>query len=236
MIARASQIVQELYSTPPVSVLLVDDRLDFRQGLQNLLSFYSLTGEARFKIVGQATAVDQALQSIHEQSPNIVLLDFELRDNGGLQLLHQLNSLALSHPPRILVLSSNQDDEQVFRAMQEGAHGYVCKNQISLHLMEAIATLLRGDIYLSSELMTSFFRAFHFYSGKSLPCGSKIHLTEREREVLQCLVDGASNEGISARMNITVGTVKAYLTTIFEKLAVKSRTQAALKALRLGLI
>ena len=101
---------------------------------------------------------------------------------------------------------------------------------------EAIATILRDEIYLSSSIATAFFRGFHFYSGQSLRSHPTIHLTERERQVLHWVVQGESNVRISQELNITVGTVKAYLTTIFEKLEVKSRTQAALKALRLGLV
>jgi DNA-binding NarL/FixJ family response regulator len=103
-------------------------------------------------------------------------------------------------------------------------------------LLEAIQVVLRGQVYLAPEVATCFFQKFQALAGRSLAANQTIHLTEREREVLYWLVQGASNEMISQQLCITVGTVKAYLTTIFEKLWVASRTQAALKALKLGLI
>lgn len=246
--------------TRPISVLLVDDRPEFRQGLQTLLDFYNSSGPWTFRVVGHAASVEQALQLIREQSPTLVLLDLELDQGNGLQVLHHLSQLPTttkalvpktgletalqgSHPglhpnpaTKVLVLSGHQEDEWVFRAMQAGARGYVFKNRLSVQLLEAIATILRGEVYLSPEVATCFFRSFHFYGGHSLASIPSVHLTEREREVLNCLVQGESNDGIAAQLNITVGTVKAYLTAIFEKLEVRSRTQAALKALRLGLI
>lgn len=120
--------------------------------------------------------------------------------------------------------------------MKAGAHGYLIKHKIAGQLLEAIQVILRNEIYLPSEVATRFFRLFHFYAGHSLPSDSPIHLTQREREVLVWLTQGASNEKISSELDITVGTVKAYLTAIFEKLEVRSRTQAALKALKLGLV
>ena len=124
----------------------------------------------------------------------------------------------------------------MFRAMQAGANGYVLKDCIATQLCEAISTVLKNEIYLAPELATSFFRMFHFYTGRSLQASRNLHLTEREQEVLHWLVQGASNEDIAKHLYITVATVKAHLTAIFEKLGVNSRTQAIIKALKLGLV
>ncbi len=120
--------------------------------------------------------------------------------------------------------------------MQAGACGYLLKQYLVERLWLAMRTVLEGQIYLSPEVTTSFFRRFHFYSGCSVVPVGAVPLTEREREVLQWLVQGASNDAIARQMHITVATVKAHLTAIFEKLAVKSRTQAIVKALKLGLV
>ncbi len=221
-------------SAPLVSIVLVDDRADFRQGLQTLLDFYNSTGSLKFKVVGHAASVEQAVQVIQEQSPNLVLLDLELGQGSGLDVLEHLRSSSI--PANVLVLSGHQEDDQVYRAMQAGARGYVFKDHLSVQLLMAITVVLKDQIYLSPEVATCFFRSFHFHCGQSLAGGASVHLTERERAVLRCLIQGASNEKIASQLNITVGTVKAYLTTIFEKLEVSSRTQAALKALQLGLL
>lgn len=217
-----------------VSILLVDDEPLFRKGLHTLLSFYSNNGSFHFQVVGEAASVDQALQLAQEQHPALILLDLELlQDNGITALIHLRER---SYEGKVLVLSGHRGDEWVFRAMQAGANGYVLKDCIATQLCEAISTVLKNEIYLAPELATSFFRMFHFYTGRSLQASRNLHLTEREQEVLHWLVQGASNEDIAKHLYITVATVKAHLTAIFEKLGVNSRTQAIIKALKLGLV
>jgi len=221
-------------SIQPISILLVDDEQRFRQGLRTLLGFYNGNGNLRFDIVGEAASVDQALNLTVEQRPALILLDLELPPSDGVTALIRLGELP--YKGKVLVLSAHREDEWVFRAMQAGACGYVFKDRLATQLCEAIATVMRDEVYLSPEVATHFFRLFHFYAGRSLQACQAIHLTEREQEVLNWLVQGASNEEIAQHLYITVATVKAHLTAIFEKLAVNSRTQAIVKALKLGLV
>jgi DNA-binding NarL/FixJ family response regulator len=221
-------------SIQPISILLVDDEQRFRQGLRTLLGFYNANGDLRFDIVGEAASVDQALNLTVEQRPALILLDLELPPSDGVTALIRLGELP--YKGKVLVLSAHREDEWVFRAMQAGACGYVFKDRLATQLCEAIATVMRDEVYLSPEVATHFFRLFHFYAGRSLQASHAIHLTEREQEVLNWLVQGASNEEIAQHLYITVATVKAHLTAIFEKLAVNSRTQAIVKALKLGLV
>lgn len=221
-------------SIQPISILLVDDEQRFRQGLRTLLGFYNANGDLRFDIVGEAASVDQALNLTVEQRPALILLDLELPPSDGVTALIRLGELP--YKGKVLVLSAHREDEWVFRAMQAGACGYVFKDRLATQLCEAIATVMRDEVYLSPEVATHFFRLFHFYAGRSLQASQAIHLTEREQEVLNWLVQGASNEEIAQHLYITVATVKAHLTAIFEKLAVNSRTQAIVKALKLGLV
>jgi DNA-binding NarL/FixJ family response regulator len=220
--------------THPISTLLVDDSVAFRHGLRNLLDFHNSTSPLQFQIVGQAATLRQALDLVLQQSPMLILLDMELAQDSGINLLQQLQ--AQTKRSHVLVVSGHQEEEWVFKAMQAGARGYIFKHQLSMQLLEAIQVVLQDRIYLPPEVATQFFQQFHFCAGRSLTKSSTVHLTEREQDVLRWLVQGASNEAISRHLNITVGTVKAYLTTIFEKLEVTSRTQAALQALKLGLI
>jgi DNA-binding NarL/FixJ family response regulator len=218
----------------PISTLLVDDCSAFCQGLRSLLDFYSTTSPLRFQVVGQANSCEQAIDHAIQQSPMLILLDLDLGQSSGLEVLERLRS----HPKasRVLVLSAHQEGEWIFKAMQAGAKGYLFKQNLSSHLLEAIQVVMQNQVYLSPEVATRFFQLFHFAAGRSMPGTQTIHLTERERDVLHWLVQGVSNEVIAHKLNITVGTVKAYLTTIFEKMNVSSRTQAALQALKLGLI
>lgn len=223
-----------MIAVQPVSVLLVDDEPRFRQGLRTLLEFYNVNQNLRFEVVGEAATVEQALNLAVEQHPALILLDMELPAADGITALMQLKELAFKG--KVLALSAHHEDEWVFRAMQAGACGYVFKDRLATQLMEAITTTLNDQIYLSPEVATHFFRLFHFYAGRSIQACKAVHLTEREQEVLHWLVQGASNEEIAHHLYITVATVKAHLTAIFEKLSVSSRTQAIVKALKLGLV
>jgi DNA-binding NarL/FixJ family response regulator len=182
-------------SIQPISILLVDDEQRFRQGLRTLLGFYNANGDLRFDIVGEAASVDQALNLTVEQRPALILLDLELPPSDGVTALIRLGELP--YKGKVLVLSAHREDEWVFRAMQAGACGYVFKDRLATQLCEAIATVMRDEVYLSPEVATHFFRLFHFYAGRSLQACQAIHLTEREQEVLNWLVQGASNEEIA---------------------------------------
>lgn len=217
-----------------VSILLVDDDPIFRQGLKTLLNFYNHNNDFELTVVGEAASVDQALKLASQQHPGLILLDLELPQTDGITALLRWRQELFQG--RAIVLSARRQDEAVFRAMQAGARGYVFKDCLAQQLYDAIATVINGEIYLAPEVATSFFRVFHFYSGHSLPSCPKIHLTAREQEVLQWLIKGASNEQIAKRLCVTVATVKAHLTAIFQKLGVSSRTQAIVKALKVGLV
>ncbi len=218
----------------PFSVLLVDDSRPFRQGLRTLLDFYSSNSNVQFQIVGEAASVDQAVYLVQEQHPMLMLLDMELAHESGISVLYTLYEQ--NRATKTLVLSVHHEDEWVFQAMQAGAQGYVCKDHVGDQLFDAVTTILQDQVYLSPEIATSFFRLFHFYAGRSLQACQALNLTDREQQVLQWLVQGASNDAIAHQLHITVATVKAHLTAIFEKLNVRSRTQAIVKALKLGLV
>jgi DNA-binding NarL/FixJ family response regulator len=221
-----------------VSVLLVENDSIFRRGLHTLLSFYSDDCYLQFQIVGEATSSEQAIKLVIEQKPALILLDvklaLELPEDSGLKVLMDLKKL--DYHGKALILSAHREDELVFRAMQLGARGYVAKDRIGSQLYDAISTVMNDEIFLPPDIATSFFRIFHFYAGRSLQGSTTIHLTDREREVLNLLIKGASNEEISHYLHVTIATVKAHLTSVFEKLGVTSRTQAIVKALKLGLV
>ena len=218
----------------PLSLLIVDDEPQFRHGLRTLLDFYSSQGLGLIQVVGEAASSSQALKLASEQHPALMLLDMELAAEDGVDVLLGLKDRA--YVGKVLVLSAHREDERVYRAMQAGANGYVFKHRIASQLCDAISTVMGGEIYLSPEVVTGFFRMFNFYAGQSLQVCREMNLTEREQEVLHWLVQGESNEAIASHLYVTVATVKAHLTAIFSKLKVKSRTQAIVKALKLGLV
>jgi len=217
-----------------LTVLLVEDNERFRQGLRTLLSFYNGNGALPLEVVGEANCLDQVLKLTKDKSPDLILLDLQLIGTDGITVLVSLKQI--NYPGKVLVLSAHQEDEWIFRAMQAGACGYVFKNHLGTQLCEAINTVTKSEIYLPSEVASRFFRFFQAYSDSCLRACYELHLTEREQEVLYWLTQGASNEEIAKHLYVTVATVKAHLTSIFEKLKVNSRTQAIVTALKLGLV
>jgi len=217
-----------------LSVLLVDDDQRFRQGVRTLLDFYSFNGSLLLDVVGEAASVERVLSLTAQQCPALILLDLELATGNGITALVRLKEI--SYTGKVLVLSAHQEDDWIFQAMQAGAAGYVFKSRLAIQLYEAITTVLNSEIYLPADAASGFFRRFQADSESSIQARQHLHLTEREQEVLHWLTQGASNEEIAKYLYVTVATVKAHLTSIFEKLKVTSRTQAVVAALKLGLI
>jgi DNA-binding NarL/FixJ family response regulator len=217
-----------------ISVLLVDDDEHFRQGLLNLFSFYNNSDALDVEIIGEADCVEKALKLTNQKCPNLILLDMELVGNNGITVLVSLKEI--NYIGKVLMLSAHQEDDLIFQAMQKGAAGYIFKSRVATQLYEAIKTVMRSEIYLPPESASGFFRRFQANSDSSQQKIDQLHLTQREQEVLYLLTQGASNEEISKKLYVTLATVKAHLTSIFEKLKVTSRTQAIVTAIKLGLV
>ena len=229
-----TQIPQSL--SRAISLVLVDDDERFLKGLRILLNFYKTKDGQKLVVLGEADREQKIINLIEQQRPEIILLDLELKsgNRAGIEALWKLKQLHCTS--KVIVLSSYREDKVIFQAMQAGAWGYVCKDSLAEQLLPAITTVLQDRVYLAPEIATSFFRSFRVYTERSRATCQKIKLTQREQEVLQLLIEGASNQIISEQLYITVATVKAHLTSIFDKFEVKSRTQAIVKAFRLGLV
>lgn len=217
-----------------ISTLLVDDDEVFRQGLRNLLDFYSNNNSLSIKVIGETNSVEQALKVTTKKSPDLILLDMELVGSDGITALAHLKDIG--YVGKVLVLSGHQEDNYIFQAMEKGAAGYIFKTRLATQLYEAINTVIQSQIYLPQEAASSFFRKFQANSDSIRQKKDELHLTQREQEVLYLLTQGASNEEIAKQLYVTVATVKAHLTNIFEKLKVTSRTQAIVTAIKLGLV
>ena len=228
----------QVYKSPlrSISLVLVDNDERFLKGLRTLLNFHKTKDGQKFVVLGEAHREQEVLSLVEEQKPELILLDLELKqgNRAGINVLWQLKQLP--YRGKVIVLSSYREDEVIFQAMQAGAYGYVCKDSLAEQLLPAITTVLNERVYLAPEIATSFFHYFRIQTERSRFNCQQIKLTEREQEVLQLLIEGASNQKISQQLCITIATVKAHLTSIFDKLKVKSRTQAIVKAFRLGLV
>ena len=214
-----------------IRVLIVDDQALFREGLRTLLSVHP-----DIDVVGEAANGREAVAGVGELRPDVVLMDLRMPVLTGAQATREIR--ALPRPCPVLVLTTFDDDEDVFDALRAGATGYLLKDTSSEKIAEAIRSAARGEAFLHPAVATKVVAEFsRLSSPPPVPQESPLDaLSEREREVLQQLARGMSNKEIARELCIAQGTVKNHLTNIFTKLGTFDRTQAALKAREFGLV
>lgn len=221
-------------SEPAISVLLVEDHALTRAGMQ--LAFKS-TNE--IKIVGEAANGKQAVEMAQSLAPNVVLMDIGLPLMDGIAATKAIKQSLPN--TRVMMLTSHSDDADLFSAFSSGADGYCLKDVESSALINAVRAVAAGAAWLDPAiagrvLAASTSRARPITTTGSRGPGPSVEITEREHDVLTLLVEGLSNSQIAERLSVSAETVKSHVSHILEKLNVSDRTQAAVKALRAGLV
>jgi len=210
-------------------VLIADDQALFREGLRKVLEANGL------EVVGEAANGEEAVQLTIERTPDVVLMDLRMPVMDGVGATRQIAQLPRA--PRVVALTTFDDDASVFDALRAGALGYLLKDAQSTKLIEAIELAARGHAWLQPSVAAKVISEF----ARTAPVPGKrdvagdLGLSEREVAVLRQLASGASNKEIAVTLRIAEGTVKNHVTNIFGKLKVHDRTQAALRARELGL-
>jgi two-component system, NarL family, response regulator LiaR len=210
-----------------IRVLVVDDHRLVRKGVISLLQTAS-----EIEVVGEAENGELAVAEAIALQPDVVLLDLSMPVADGLTAIPALKKLKPA--PSILVLTSFSEDERVFAAVRAGALGYVLKDCSPEQLVEAIKSVSRGQPSLSSDVAQKLVRQVHRSSTPSIRPIEP--LSDRELEVLKLVAAGLSNSDIAERLAISERTVGAHISRILDKLGVANRTQAALYAMREGLV
>jgi DNA-binding NarL/FixJ family response regulator len=211
-----------------IRVLIADDQALFREGLHAVLTAHGID------VVGEASNGDEAVTLAARLHPDVVLMDLRMPIVDGVAATRRLQ--ALPRPPRVIALTTFDDDESVFDAVRAGALGYLLKDSSSARLIEAIQLAVRGESLLDPSVAAKLVGEFaRIPPAPQRHASAQLGLSERELAVLQHLARGASNKEIAAELRISEGTVKNHVTSIFEKLEVADRTRAALKARSLGL-
>jgi DNA-binding NarL/FixJ family response regulator len=204
----------------------------FREGLRTLLSV-----QPDFQVVGEAENGEQALEKAASLKPEVVLMDLRMPIMDGVTATRRLNTMYPSC--RVIVLTTFDDDENVFEGLRAGALGYLLKDAPSEKLFEAIRAAARGESFLQPSVAAKVVAEFTRLA-RQAPSRQEQEpveaLSERELDVLRLLASGASNREIAAHLVLAEGTVKNHVTNILAKLGVNDRTQAALKARDLGLV
>lgn len=209
-----------------IRVLLVDDHTILRDGLRNILEL-----ESDIQVVGEAVSGGEVINKIEECTPDVVLMDINLPEMNGVELTEKVKKY---YPDaKVLILTMYSHDEYFLTALRAGADGYLLKDSPSDMVVEAIRTVARGESILNPS-MTKRLLTFHQQQHQFKTVENE--LTEREREVLICLVQGLNNKDIAERLYISDKTVKIHVSKIFKKLNVKSRSQAVIYAVQHQLV
>ena len=213
-------------------LLLVDDQALFREGLRTLLGL-----QADFEIAGEAANGEEAVSQVRTLVPDVVLMDLRMPVMGGVEATRRIRLEAPA--ARVIVLTTFEEDEEVFAALRAGAAGYLLKASPSAKLCEAIRLAARGESLLEPSVAAKVVAEFARMGGRearrpSPPLAEP--LSVRERDVLRLLAEGRSNKEIAGELGIAEGTVKNHMSNVLGKLGVLDRTQAALRARELDLI
>jgi DNA-binding NarL/FixJ family response regulator len=214
-----------------IRVLIADDQALFREGLRAVLTGHGVD------VVGEASNGLEAVELATALAPDVVLMDLRMPVMDGVTATRQI--CALPRAPRVIALTTFDDDDSVFDAVRAGALGYLLKDTPSARLVEAIRLAARGESLLepavAAKLLAEFARTTAPPKREPRDIAAELGLSERELLVLQVLTRGAANKEIATQLRIAEGTVKNHVTNILTKLNVHDRTQAALKARALGL-
>jgi two-component system nitrate/nitrite response regulator NarL len=214
----------------PLEVLLVDDHVLFRKGVASLLS-----SREDVIVVGEAGNGCEALDKARETVPDVILMDVHMPECNGLDAVRAIKR----EMPRvkIIMLTVDENDEILFEAVKNGAQGYLLKKLDPQQLFDMLEAVARGEVALSPAMMAKVLNEFQkpvTEAGK--PGEVREHLTSREMDVLQLVVQGATNKEIANALSITENTVKKHLQSILSKLHLQNRIQAAVYAVQEGLL
>jgi len=213
-----------------IRILLIDDHSLFRTGIRLLLQRYP-----EFDIVGEAADGLEGIKRARALAPDVILLDLNM---PGLSGLETLQLLAQDVPDcAVLVLTVSEDAEDLGRALQAGASGYLLKNVDSDALVAAIRKVASGEAAIADEMTGKLVEQFRRRSDPAPGGrGQRDRLTQREREIVQCLARGESNKLIARNLDLSESTVKIHVQNILKKLDLSSRVQVAVYAVEHGLL
>jgi DNA-binding NarL/FixJ family response regulator len=210
--------MRKLKKENSIRVMLVDDHLAFRKGMAALIE-----SEPDLRVIAEAGDGAKALDVYRQKKPDVVLMDLRLPGMGGVEAIIAIRK---EFPDaRVIVLTTFDMDEDIFRAMQSGAKSYLLKDTPEDELSETIRAVHAGKQVLPRRV-----------AERLAERQKRADLSEREVEALQLLIKGRSNKEIGAALFISEDTVKAHLKTLFSKLQVKDRTEAAISAIKHGIV
>lgn len=209
-----------------IQILIADDHTLFRDGLRAL--FASLPDTA---VIAEASSGTEAVTLAEEHQPDVILMDIQMPGMNGIEATRRI--VETSPHIGVIVVTMFEDDDSVFAAMRAGARGYVLKGSDQDEMLRAIQAVARGEALFGPNIAARL--ATFFNSSRSSSIEAFPELTDREREVLQLLAQGMTNQQIAQSLYISVKTVRNHVSNIFSKLQVADRVQAIIRARDAGL-
>jgi two-component system, NarL family, response regulator len=203
---------------PPIRLLIAEDHTIVRQGLKTIFSQAD-----DITVVAEAADGEQTVALFRQHQPDVAIIDLRMPKLEGVDAIAQIRQEYST--ARLLILTTYDTDEDIYRGLSAGASGYLLKGTTAEELVSAVYTVYEGRKYIPSEVAAKLAERLN-----------SNELTDREIEVLRLLAKGKNNLEIGEQLTITEGTVKFHLNNIFSKLQVKDRAQAVIVALRRGLV
>ena len=202
----------------PIRVIIVDDHPVVRAGLTSMLGTQS-----QLQVVGTASSGEEALEIVRRDSPDVLLLDLRMPNMNGIETLLALKKTGSN--AAVIILTSYETDEDIYRAVQAGAQGYLLKDTSLREMVEAIRSVHSGKRYIPRPIAARLAERM-----------MRTNLTLREIEILKMLAKGPTNKQIGHALGISDNTVRNHVNSIIEKLEVSDRTEAATTAIQRGII
>jgi DNA-binding NarL/FixJ family response regulator len=213
----------------PIRVQIVDDDVATRVGLRAIM-----TAEDDIEVVGESSSAEEACRNVERFAPDVVLMDVQLPGADGIEATERIVSLATEPVPRVIVLTTFEFDDYVFRSLRAGASGFMLKRARAEDLTAAVRSVADGNA-LPAPVLTR--RLIERFAVTSAERHASVHeLTDREREVLVLIAGGRSNQEIATELMISLDTVKSHVKHVFTKLSVRDRSQAVIAAYESGLV
>jgi DNA-binding NarL/FixJ family response regulator len=211
-------------------ILLVDDHILFRKGVASLIASHP-----RMEVAGEAGDGLEAVAQAREMMPDVILMDISMPKCDGLEAT-RLIKREMPHV-KIIMLTVSDDDRHLFAAIKDGAEGYLLKNLEPHQFFDMLEGLRNGEVAISGIMASKILQEFRQpEQSPARPSETEDELTPREIEVLELVVEGGTNREIAESLSITENTVKIHLRNILEKLHLQNRIQAAVYAVRQGLV
>jgi len=212
-----------------ITLLIADDHPMVRAGLRSMLD------DSRIRIVGEASNGREALEMVKTLKPRVALMDIRMPEMDGIQSLEEIKAAKLE--TRVIMVTTYRSTAYLLRSLSAGAAGFVLKDISREELLAAVYSIAQGTSLVDSQFLQDVLRSLESAEKTNESPEELVEpLTAREMDILRLMVEGLTNQAIGDVLGLSAGTVKGYAQTVMRKLGTNDRTQAAVKAIRLGLV